>query len=98
MKELESTKVSERTSPDCGKPVVTSSCFGHFHKIVELNKNNGWVNPIFQENKSEKYKDEFFCIKVDDFLEIEDNHEVEVFRISKRWGEIIIYCRKVVYN
>lgn len=64
-----------------------------FNIIVEQNKNNGWVNPVFQPNKTPKFKDEFFCIKLDDFLEIESNFEIEIFRISKRWGEIILYCR-----
>jgi hypothetical protein len=76
----------------------SSNCLPFFHRIVEINKNNGWVNPIFQPNNTEKFKDEFFCVKVDDFLEIEDNYEINIFRVSKRWGEIIIYCRVVQYN
>jgi len=77
---------------------VSSSCLPAFNRIVEINKNNGWVKPIFQPNNTDKFKDEFFCVKVDDFLEIESNYEIEVYRVSKRWGEIILYCRVVQYN
>lgn len=75
---------------------VSSSCLPWFNRIVEINQNNGWVNPVFQPNRTEKFKDEFFTIKVDDYLEIESNYEVDIFRVSKRWGEIIIYCRVVI--
>jgi len=74
---------------------ISSNCLPWFNRIVEINKNNNWINPQFQPSANEKFKDEFFTIKVDDFLEIESNYEVEIFRVSKRWGEIIIYCRVI---
>jgi hypothetical protein len=64
----------------------------YFNKIVEINQNNGWINPIFIPNNNEKYKKNFFSIKVDDFLEIESNYQINIFRVSKRWKEIIFYC------
>lgn len=76
----------------------SSSCLPAFNRIVEINENNGWVNPIFQPNNTDEFKDKFFCIKVDDFLEIVSNFEIEIFRVSKRWGEIILYCRVVQYD
>jgi len=85
----------DEANNNCRVADVSSSCFSFFNRIVEINKNNGWVNPIFQPNTTEKFKDEFFCIKVDDFLEVECNHEIDIFRVSKRWGDIIIYCRVV---
>lgn len=84
-------------APAIAKLPVSSSCLTWFNRIVEINQNNGWVNPVFQPNSTEKFKDEFFTIKVDDYLEIESNYEIDIFRVSKRWGEIIIYCR-VVFN
>ena len=64
-----------------------------FIKIVEMNKYNGWVNPQFIPITTEGFKDEYFKIQLDDYLEIEHNYEVEIFRVSKRWGDIILYCR-----
>jgi hypothetical protein len=64
-----------------------------FIKIVEINKANGWKNPIFQPNNKEEFKHKYFNIKLDDFLEIESNHEVEIYRVSKRWGDLILYCK-----
>ena len=71
------------------------NCLPWFKRIVEINKNNNWINPQFQPSANKKFEDEFFTIKVDDFLEIESNWEVEIFRVSKRWGEIIFYCRVI---
>ena len=97
-KKVESTNVQYmQEAPAIAKLPVSSSCLTWFNRIVEINQNNGWVNPVFQPNSTEKFKDEFFTIKVDDYLEIESNYEIDIFRVSKRWGEIIIYCR-VVFN
>jgi hypothetical protein len=64
-----------------------------FNKIVELNQNNGWLNPQFIPITTEEFKDEYFKIQLDDYLEIESNYEVEIFRVSKRWGDLNLYCR-----
>lgn len=40
MKELESTKVNESTSPDCGKPVVSGSAFTGY-RFKATSKQNG---------------------------------------------------------
>ena len=63
-----------------------------FNKIVEMNQNNGWVNPQFIPITTEEFKDKYFAIQLDDFDEIQSNYEVEIFRVCKRWGDITLYC------
>jgi len=95
---MNSTKNSiQHESQPIAKQAVSSNCLPFFNRIVEINQNNGWKNPVFIPNTTEEFKNQFFTVQVDDFLEIEDNYEVNVFRVSKRWGEIIIYCR-LVFN
>lgn len=60
------------------------------NKLIELNINNGWINPIF---KPWEMENDYFFIQIEDFLEIEYNHEVKIFKVSKSLGKIILYCR-----
>lgn len=47
MKELESTKVNESTSPDCGKPVVSGSMIDK----VPTMEFYGFYSPQYQEEE-----------------------------------------------
>ena len=73
--------------------IMEHSCLPWFNKIVEINKNNGWVRPQFKPITTEEFSNRFFMIEVDDFLETEDNYEVDIFRVCKRWDQIIFYCK-----
>jgi hypothetical protein len=80
------------------KQAISNSCLPWFNRIIEVNKNNGWINAEFKPSLNEQFKDQFFTIEFDDYLEIESNWQVEIYRISKRWGKIIIYCRVNLFN
>ena len=95
---IEITEHQDSTNPPLLIASVSSSCLPLFEALLKLNTRNGWVNPVFKQNNNKEYKDNFFTVEIDDFLEIESNHEVNVFRVSKRWDEIILYCQRVVYN
>ena len=64
-----------------------------YNTLIEANTNNGWINPEF-EPLNEKYLEDVFMIKLDDFTEIEETAYIRIVRISKmKWGQVFIYCR-----
>lgn len=67
-----------------------------YKELLEANSNNEWKNPVLLETSAE-FKDEFFNVRVDSFLELVGSNNVRIYRVRQRWGEIMIFCRRVTY-
>jgi len=72
-----------------------------YNTLIEANRNNGWINPEF-EPLNEKYLEDYFMIKLDDFTEIQETAyisgslilRVTIVRISKlKYGQVVLFCR-----
>ena len=66
-----------------------------YNTLIEANTNNGWINPEF-EPLNEKYLEDYFMIKLDDFTEIQETAYIRISRISKlKYGQVVLFCRLV---
>jgi len=66
-----------------------------YNTLIEANTNNGWINPEF-EPLNEKYLEDYFMIKLDDFTEIQETAYIRIVRISKiKYGQVVLFCRLV---
>jgi hypothetical protein len=66
-----------------------------FNKLVEHNKNNGWVNAKFNN----KYVDNelYFMVELDSYIEIEWLNPIVVYRIRQKFpNRTQIYCKVVL--
>jgi uncharacterized metal-binding protein len=79
-----------------GKKLTTEELYNEI--IVqnsEIGKNE-WVNPNLQQ-VSEEFREDYFNITIDSFAEIVGSINVDIYRINQRWGEIQIFCKRIVY-
>lgn len=63
-----------------------------FEKLITHNKDNDWINPVFEANGGFLYSN-FFQIVLDDFFQIVETEKIKVYRIIKKENKYTLYCK-----